>query len=42
MKKLKKIWICDNKIKILENLWISNNLIEKIPDDVKNIKILLF
>ena len=40
----------DNKIKILENLpecienlWLANNLIEKIPDDVekhKNIKFL--
>ena len=41
MTKLKKIWICDNKIKILENLpecienlWLANNLIDKIPDDI--------
>ena len=34
------LWICENKIKQLENLpecienlWIANNLIEKIPDD---------
>jgi Leucine-rich repeat (LRR) protein len=40
MKKLKKLWICENKIKKLENLpecienlWIANNLIEKIPND---------
>jgi len=45
MKKLKKIWICDNKIKILENLpecienlWLANNLIEKIPDDIEKHK----
>ena len=45
MKKLKKLWICDNKIKLLENLpecienlWIANNLIEKIPNDFDKYK----
>ena len=40
LKKLKTFWICENKIKIIENipeeienLWISNNLIENIPND---------
>ena len=45
MKKLKKLWICENKIKKLENLpecienlWIANNLIEKIPNDFDKYK----
>ena len=45
MQKLKKMWICENQIKELENLpdnienlWIANNLIEKIPDDFDKYK----
>jgi len=47
---LKQFWVCDNKIKIIENLpeniedfWIARNLIENLPNDFdkyKNIQIL--
>jgi len=40
LNKLKKFWICENKIQVIENLpnninnfWIANNLIEKIPEN---------
>ena len=40
IKTLKQFWICDNKIKIIENIpiniidfWIANNLIENLPSD---------
>ena len=49
LKKLKKFWICENKIKKIENLpenienfWIANNLIEKIPDDIARYKKIKF
>ncbi len=42
---LKQFWICDNKIKIIENLpeniedfWIARNLIENIPNDFDKYK----
>ncbi len=47
LEKLKNFWICENKIKIIENipekienLWISNNLIENIPNDFYKYKYL--
>ena len=49
-KNLKKIWMCDNNIKtiknipnVIENLWLANNLIEKIPSvfvEYKNLNFL--
>ena len=49
LKQLKKFWICENKIKKIENLpenienfWIANNLIEKIPDDIARYKKIKF
>ena len=42
---LKQFWICDNKIKIIENIpenindfWIANNLIENLPSDFDKYK----
>ena len=42
---LKQFWICDNKIKIIENLpeniedfWIARNLIENLPNDFDKYK----
>ena len=46
---LKKFWICENKIKTIENLpinitnfWAANNLIENIPEDFDKYKELEF
>ena len=46
---LKKFWICENKIKTIENLplnitnfWVANNLIENIPEDFDKYKELEF
>ena len=40
LKNLKKFWICENKIQVIENLpinitnfWAANNLIQNIPED---------